>query len=472
MGTYAAYTRVSEVGARGDRLLSTDLQLADIERWASAYGHELVVLEPELDWSGGREDRPVFQSAIAACERDELDGIVVAQLDRFSRSVSGALREIERMEGAGKHLVSVRENIDPTTPTGRKVRTDFFTNAQWEREVKAEGLARARESAVSRKIHVTGRVPLGYRRVSKDDRTYEPDPATAPIVRDMFRRRAAGESWPAIAGAVSEALGRPIAPQSVARMVRGETGKVGNRVYLGEARSGDYVHPGAHEPLVDRATFEAAQLAHPRPPRGKKGAALLQGVIRCAGCGRLMVPTTRSGARAYRCRRHHEAGECPEPCHVGEWIEAHVETVVSKLMKGRGYKATQVSRRLDAAEREFKAAEAARDDFAVATAGMSREDIAAGMRAHAETVRSARRAFAEARAAAVPVPDVRTWGAAWEKLSVEKRRHVLRSGLGAVVVRKGRGVDPGRVRILEPGAVVVEDQRVDFDTLEGVIDVS
>jgi hypothetical protein len=47
-------------------------------------------------------------------------------------------------------------------------------------------------------------------------------------------------------------------------MVRGTNGKGGNRVYLGEARNGEYFHPNAHEPIVDRATFEAAQLAHPR----------------------------------------------------------------------------------------------------------------------------------------------------------------------------------------------------------------
>jgi site-specific DNA recombinase len=461
MGAFAAYTRVSQVGDRGDRLLSPELQLEEIKRWAKAYGHELVALDPELNGSGGREDRRIFQQAIKAVERGEVDGIAVAALDRFSRSTMGALREIKRIEAAGGQLVSVRENIDPTSPTGAKVRRDFFSNAEWERDIKKEGLANARESAVARGIHVTGRVPLGYRR--RADRILEPDPATAALVRDMFGRRAAGESWRTIAAAVSEALGRPIQPQSVARMVRD------GRVYLGEARNGIYVNPEAHEPLIDRATFEAAQLDHPRPPRGKKGPALLSGVIRCAGCGRLMVPTTRSNARAYRCRRLHMAGECPEPCHVGEWIESYVTDVVRALMRGRGYKASQVNRRLSEAERELEAAEAARDDFAAATAGMAREDIAAGMKAHAEAVRRARRAFAEARAAAVPVPDVRSFGEAWDSLSVEKRRHVLRASLGAVVVRKGTGPDPDRVRLLEPGAVVAEDEPVEFDRLEGVV---
>jgi site-specific DNA recombinase len=460
MATFGGYTRVSQVGDRGDRLLSPQFQSESIERWAEANGHELVMLPPELNESGGRDDRPILLDAIGRVESGELDGIAVAKLDRFSRSLVGSLGMFERIEDAGGQVVSVAEQLDATTNMGRKVRADFMNNAEWEREVKADGLAHAREHAVARGIHVAGKVPYGYQR--PESRILEPDPVAAPIVRDMFRRRAAGESWPAIASAVSEARGRPVAAQSIARMVR-------NRVYTGEARNGEYVHPEAHEPLVDRATFEAAQLDHPRPPRGKRGAALLSGLIYCAGCGRLMVPTTRSGARAYRCRRHHERGECPEPCHVGQWVESYVESAVADIMRGRGYRASQVSRRLDAAERELEAAEAARDDFATATVGMNIEDIRAGMHGRAEAVRQARRALAEARAAAVPVPDVRDWAAAWESLSVEKRRHVLRSGLGAVVVRKGRGPDLDRVRILEPGAVVAEDQRVDFDRLEGVI---
>ena len=153
--------------------------------------------------------------------------------------------------------------------------------AEWERAVKTEGLAHAREHAVARGIHVTGRTPMGYRR--REDRLLEPHPDEAPIIREMFERRATGQSWSVIAEAVSELRGTPIAAQSIARMVK-------NRVYLGEARNGEFLKVDAHEPLVDRATFEAAQIHHPRPPRGEHGAALLGGLIHCAGCGRLMVP--------------------------------------------------------------------------------------------------------------------------------------------------------------------------------------
>jgi hypothetical protein len=181
-----------------------------------------------------------------------------------------------------------------------------------------------------------------------------------------------------------------------------------------------------------------------------------------------MVPTTRATSRAYRCRRLHQAGECPEPAHVGQWIEEYVTSTVKAIMADRGYRFAQSSRRIEQAEREVEEAERDRDNFATATAGMAPEDIRAGMTARVERVHATRRALAEARAASVPVPGPKNFADAFDSLPVEQRRHVLRASLGGVVVRKGAGPDPERVRILEPGATVPLGAPVDFDGLDAV----
>lgn len=455
MATFGGYTRVSDVGNRGDRLLSPQFQEEQIRGWATSAGHEVVMLPAELDESGGRDDRPILLDAIEQVESGQLDGIAVAKLDRLSRSLAGSIRIIERIEAADGEVRSVAEQLDVSTPEGRLTRNMLFSIAQLEREVKAEGLAHAREDAIARGIHISGRPPFGYRR--RKDRVLEPDPETAPIVREMFRRRASGDSWRTIADYVAGEVGRPYAPQSIARMVS-------NRTYLGVARHGEFVSTDAHEPLVDRATFEAAQIKHPRPPRGKTPA-LLSGLIVCAGCGRPMVPTTRSGVRAYRCRRLHQRGECEAPAHVGEWVEEQVTRTVADVMRGRRYTPARATRAVEAAEKALREAEGARDDFAAATAGMAREDIAAGMQAHAEKVRNARRLVAEARQTVGDVPDPRSWDRIWKEADPVARQRLLRSALGAVVVRKGSGVDPDRVRILAPGFTVTPDEPVDFDQL-------
>ena len=55
-----------------------------------------------------------------------------------------------------------REQLDTTTPMGRKVRADFMEQRQMGKGGQGGGLARARESAVARGIHVQpARVPIG-----------------------------------------------------------------------------------------------------------------------------------------------------------------------------------------------------------------------------------------------------------------------------------------------------------------------
>jgi hypothetical protein len=42
-------------------------------------------------------------------------------------------------------------------------------------------------------------------------------------------------------------------------------------------------------------------------------------------------------------------------------------------------------------------------------------------------------------------------GERWARMSVEQRNHVLSRSLGAVFVRKGRGVLAGRIKVLTSG---------------------
>ncbi|MCW3069823.1 MAG: recombinase family protein, partial [Solirubrobacterales bacterium] len=117
-----AYIRVSQTrGREGDSFLSPDQQRQRIEQWASGYGHEIVWHEPELDQSGGKMSRPIFDQVMARIEAGHTQGIVVAKADRFARSLVGALSALERIQDRGAHFASVAEGFDTTTPTGRLV---------------------------------------------------------------------------------------------------------------------------------------------------------------------------------------------------------------------------------------------------------------------------------------------------------------------------------------------------------------
>ena len=101
------------------------------------------------------------------------------------------------------------------------------------------------------------------------------------------------------------------------------------RTYLGEVRTGAIVNSNAHEPLVNRATWRAAQ--------HKPGAYTppceypLSGVARCASCGQAMVagPKSSTGRRMYRCvgAQTLAKARCLRPASiVADRLEEYVRT--------------------------------------------------------------------------------------------------------------------------------------------------
>src|SRR5438034_1005232 len=118
--TADGYIRVSRRGGReGESFISPDVQRKKIADWARLHDVEIVQWWEEIDQSGAKLQRPMFQNALARCDRKETGGIVVARLDRFARSAVDALESIKRLNAAGARLVSVEDNFDGSTPMGR-----------------------------------------------------------------------------------------------------------------------------------------------------------------------------------------------------------------------------------------------------------------------------------------------------------------------------------------------------------------
>jgi hypothetical protein len=70
--TADGYIRVSRVAGReGEAFISPDVQRKKIEAWADLHGVQIVEWWEELDQSGGKRDRPMFQQALARCDAGE-----------------------------------------------------------------------------------------------------------------------------------------------------------------------------------------------------------------------------------------------------------------------------------------------------------------------------------------------------------------------------------------------------------------
>src|SRR5262245_48828499 len=191
------YVRVSRVGGR-ENLISPEEQQRRARELAREKGLRLGYVLTDLDESGGKLDRPGLQEALRRVESGESGGIIVAWLDRLSRDSEQAHGLVRRIAEAGGRIYAPDAPSDWTTPEGELQAGIVFAFAQYIRSRARAGFERAKEQAIARGIPVHSRPAVGYR--ARPDRRLEPDPDVAPVVREVFERRARGEG-PATLGA-------------------------------------------------------------------------------------------------------------------------------------------------------------------------------------------------------------------------------------------------------------------------------
>jgi DNA invertase Pin-like site-specific DNA recombinase len=453
------YIRVSRVAGRsGDAFISPGEQKERVKAWAKSQGHTIGKWHEDLDQPGSKADRPGLTAAMKRIEDGTTGGLAVARLDRFGRSVQDSANLLAEIRDANGVLCTVAEGIDTSGYMGKFLADLFAALAELELARIRENWDTARKSAVARGIHVSGKVPTGYRR--NEDRILVPDPGIAPVIHELFRRRAAGVSWAQLARFLEEkGVTTPWSNEhwtvaSVSTVVR-------NRVYLGEARAGKIVNPQAHEPIVTLAEWNAANKARGvHPGRSGKGTGLLSGTLRCGGCSYAMKPKmgrTRHGKDflEYACKPDKAGGRCPAPASVKASV---IEPFVLAHLVGFAKSATAHTRNnedgsnLDA---EIAAAEAERDaalDERLAEAlGGSESD------AYLRTVKSRQSrvdALLEERAARdqerEPAQIEADLERVWDDLTLEDQRRILHSVFDSVFVwRTSEGGRNGKFPIAE-----------------------
>src|SRR6266446_6143594 len=144
------YVRVS-TEEQAERGVSLDAQRAKLEAYATLYDLELVEVIVDAGVSAKSFDRPGLQHALSLLRKGKTQALLVAKLDRLTRSMRdlGTLVEEELVKGKWA-LLSVAEQLDTRTAPGRLVLNILGSVASWERDVIAErtrdALARKRAS--------------------------------------------------------------------------------------------------------------------------------------------------------------------------------------------------------------------------------------------------------------------------------------------------------------------------------------
>jgi DNA invertase Pin-like site-specific DNA recombinase len=155
----------------------------------------------------GKVVGPQLQEVLQLLASGQADGLVVAKLDRLSRSIVNAANIIESAQAQGWSLVILDLGVDLTTAAGRMQAMVLVNFAQYERELISE---RTKAALAAKKL--------------KGERIGRPRAVKPFVVRRIVQVRNAGMSYDAIAQALMDAkilspLGKPTWQPSTVRRV-------------------------------------------------------------------------------------------------------------------------------------------------------------------------------------------------------------------------------------------------------------
>lgn len=215
------YVRVSTEQQASDGV-SLEAQREKVEAFARLYDYDLVAVIEDAGASAKTLDRNGLTDALSLLESGEAGALIVAKLDRLTRSVKD-LGELIETHFTRFSLVSVGEQIDTSTAGGRLVLNVLMSVAQWEREAIGERTKTALQHKKAQGQRV-GSIPYGYR-LGADGVTLETDEAEAEVVSAVRELDTAGLSLRSIASRLEAQgyrarSGGTFHPQTVANILK------------------------------------------------------------------------------------------------------------------------------------------------------------------------------------------------------------------------------------------------------------
>lgn len=168
----AIYARVSTPG-KGQ---SPEMQLRELREYCERRGLEIAGEYTDFGVSGSKDSRAELNRLMADAKQRRFDAVCVWKLDRFGRSLRHLVNALADLESLGVSFISLKDNLDLSTPSGRLMFQIIGAMAEFER-----ALIQERVRAGLRNARAKGR-KLGRPRVAVD-------------ASEIARLRSQGASW-------------------------------------------------------------------------------------------------------------------------------------------------------------------------------------------------------------------------------------------------------------------------------------
>lgn len=314
---------------------SIEGQVRECNAYAEKHGIKIVetYIDRAKSASKNTEKREDFLRMIQDSAKGHFDMVLVWKLDRFARDRFDSAHYKHTLKKNGVKVVSATEAITEG-PEGIILESLLEGMAEYYSAELSEKVKRGlKENALKGKRN-GGPTPLGYQLA---DHKLVIDPITAPVVLEVYKRYADGETIREILEdlnqkGIKSSKGHNFTYSSFKSMLR-------NRTYIGEFRYSDTVIPGGVPAIVPEELFERVQARTDKnrhaPAMAKaKETFLLTTKLFCGKCGNMMVGESgrsKSGKvhYYYKCGKAKRERVCNKKAVRKTWIE---DVVIQQTM--------------------------------------------------------------------------------------------------------------------------------------------
>jgi len=164
-----------------------EMQLSELREYAERRGFVTVGEYVDHGISGSKESRPSLNRLMADAHQRKFDAVLVWKIDRFGRSLKHLVNALADLSAVGVAFISLRDNLDLSTPSGRLMFQVIGAMSEFER-----ALIQERVKAGLRNARAKGRQLGRPRRIVNTDR--------------ITALRAQGASWRTISAELGVGL--------------------------------------------------------------------------------------------------------------------------------------------------------------------------------------------------------------------------------------------------------------------------
>jgi len=182
----ALYARVSTLNGQ-----HPEMQLSELREYGARRGWQIVGEYVDEGVSGAKESRPQLNRLMSDAHRRKFDLIAVWKVDRFGRSLKHLVNALADLDSLGVAFVSLRDNLDLSTPSGRLMFQVIGAMSEFERSLIQERVRAGLRNAVARGVRL-GR------------------PRTLANADEIARLRASGASWREVAEQMGIGVGTAV----------------------------------------------------------------------------------------------------------------------------------------------------------------------------------------------------------------------------------------------------------------------